>query len=1033
MTVELGNINKGIPMGSYISGEGGGGTAKVTGVDPIAVTNGSIAIKIDEQTLQVNEQGELSANLDEIGSELNDLSGRVTAAEVDILAKENKITAVAPFTLKEEVKSNLKGMVYTTDGTGIYNPAGKGFSGEQGFNSQSDGIRVYGQSYSDYFVKASDISPLGGVLLPSYISIPYRINQIVQMPSTDIFGLGYYCKTLADGSIVPVAQVNSSISDIGGSDACFLTNYSRIICISSKISVSGSSVSVGTPNWTYGKYAQLKEENNVIDQYYLLNNGTVYKHTITNASSINRLKEIDCVVFTPMVSDRDSRIRFGIDASTAFPVNQIGLYEGNLVDMLTAGTEPAVSATNLFNLGGVSSKNYLELSVGDGLAIQDNKLVSTLEIPDSYTKTEANALLDTKASKSDLDKKENKITTTGALTLTEKVISNLNGMSITTDGTGVFSTSGTYIDSGRKSWSDSDRIVGSSGTSGYFVPGEYTADSWRGGYIDMPYTFGYTMKMPQEASYYGYAGKYDVEGRFIPIIEVGYSHNGKSILYSDSLTLEKESGYNYTILRGQASAASGKTTYVSTSGGRNNYGWTISDKSYQYLQWYIESNGTVTQIRRDGQTTDARFYVATSASAAQEAVTRWKEVTVIRFAPTYVYGSATYGVSANPFPAGEFGVYPTDKKIYEYASEADLIATGNLFDLSGQTAHNYLELNIGSGLAITDGKLTASSTTPSNMVTTDTAQTISGEKTFSKTICLDSSGLLFNNDNGWIGFEYWNSKGPAIDFRSASFPTTSNQVAGSIVLKTGVDGSGVYHLAPSGLRRQTNTGDIQATFFDSSNLTAGDNITISGSYDSGYTISATGGSSGSTSVEKYGIEGDYTSKYGILECPNGIFSVSDMTMTLQPGVVMQCAGSETKTTNSSAMAHTVTSTSDFDIFYTSGQFIEAAQVVFSTEEPENGAAGYIAWWDPSRADKQWQFKSNDSGNVWAAAPACRLAHVHTDGTTITRVDYIGNRQMDDGVFVDASTLDGISFKKITQSAYEALAAPDANTLYIIVG
>lgn len=163
-------------------------------------------------------------------------------------------------------------------------------------------------------------------------------------------------------------------------------------------------------------------------------------------------------------------------------------------------------------------------------------------------------------------------------------------------------------------------------------------------------------------------------------------------------------------------------------------------------------------------------------------------------------------------------------------------------------------------------------------------------------------------------------------------------------------------------------------------------------------ISAVGGG-GSTSVEKYGIEGDYSSKYGILECPNGIFTVSDMTMTLQPGVVMQCAGSEAKTTNSSAMAHTVTSTTDFDIFYTSGQFIEATQVVFSTEEPENGATGYLAWWDPSRADKKWQFKSNDSGNVWAAAAACRLAHVHTDGTTITRVDYIGNRQMDDGVFV----------------------------------
>ncbi len=593
MTVELGNINKGIPMGSYAPGEGGGGgTAKVTGVDPIAVTKGSVALKIDEQTLQVNEQGELAANLDELGNELNDLSGRVTAAEADILNKANK---------------------------------------------------------------------------------------------------------------------------------------------------------------------------------------------------------------------------------------------------------------------------------------------------------------------TDLDKKENKITTTGALTLTEKVISNLNGMSITLDGVGAYSTAGTYLGNSRESWNDSDRILGAPGTTGYFVPGEYTADSWRGGYIDMPYTFGYTIKMPlSAASIYGYAGKYDADGRFIPITNVTYNHNSKSLAYSDTLTLEKEERYDWTVLRGQASAASGKTTYISTSGGRNNYGWTIADKSYGYLQWFIESNGTVTQIWRDGQTTDGRFYVATSTSAATEAIERWKEVTVIRFAPTYNDRDNTYGISANPFPVADFGTYPTDKRIYEYASEAELVATGDLFDISGQTAHNYLELAIGSGLAIADGKLTA-----------------------------------------------------------------------------------------------------------------------------------TGGSS--TSVEKYGIEGDYSSKYGILECPNGIFTVSDMTMTLQPGVVMQCAGSESKTQNTSAMAHTVTATSDFDIFYTSGQFIEATQVVFSTEEPEDGDTGYIAWWDPSREDKKWQFKSNDTGNVWAAAAACRLAHVHTDGTTITRVDYIGNRQMDDSVFVDASTLDGISFKKLTQSAYDAIGTPDANTLYIIVG
>ena len=489
----------------------------------------------------------------------------------------------------------------------------------------------------------------------------------------------------------------------------------------------------------------------------------------------------------------------------------------------------------------------------------------------------------------------------------------------------------------------------------------------------MPYTFGYTIKMPQRASIYGYAGKYDVDGRFIPITKVGYSHNGKAILYSDTLTLEKESGYNFTILRGQASAASGKVTTVSTSGGRNNSAWTISDKSYQYLQWYIESNGTVTQIQRDGQTTDARFYVATSVSAATEAVARWKEVTVIRFAPTYNDRDAVYGVLAKPFPVAEFGTYPTDKKIYEYASEAELIATGNLFDLSGQTAHNYLELSIGSGLAITEGKLTASSTTPANMVTTDTAQAITGVKTFTGPIKITNGTYTREvakvNTNGGVPYLYL------------------GQVDSRMYLHTGTP-----------IKRLDSTGG-EHTILESSNL---------GSYVDGTTITYANNelsvvSSGS-SVEKHGLEGDYCSKYGIVDCPNGILTEGTGKVTLKAGVVMQMTETDGLTTNASDMAHDITSTVDFDLFYTSGSLLEATQVVFSEQEPEDGATGVLAWYNGT----QWQFKSNDAGNVWKSAPAVRLAHIHITDGNITRIDYIGNRHLNKVIPVTTDTAQTIT-------------------------
>lgn len=659
MTVELGNINKGIPMGSYTPGEGGGAT-KVTGVDPIAVTNGSVAIKIDEQTLQVNEQGELSANLDEIGSELSDLSGRVTAAEADILAKENKITAIAPITLKEEVKSNLKGMVYTTDGTGVYNPTGKGFYDEPHFNTQSDGVRIYVQQSSEFFVKASDISPLGGIMLPSYISIPYRINQIVQTPNTDIFGYGYYCKTLADGSVVPIASVNEGIGNIGVSDTCSLTDYNRNICIGAARGVSSPSTTVGESSWTHGCYAQLKDDGNTITQYYRSYPNSVYKKTISDTADINRLKEIDCVVFTPMFSERDTRIKFGIDASTAFPVNQIGLYEGNLANMLTAETEPAVSATNLFNLGGVSSKNYLELSVGSGLAITDGKLTAT-----------------------------------------------------------------------------------------------------------------------------------------------------------------------------------------------------------------------------------------------------------------------------------------------------------------------------GGG-----------SSAPENMVTTDTDQSITGLKTFTQP--------LYVGSDTYLGDKQLNLKNLSIgasDTRDINIFTYENlSLVGSNLFyrdPNSAGGSPILHTANLG------------NYVDGTTITYANNK-----------LSAVGG--GASDPEKHGLEGDYCSKYGIVDCPNGILAEGTGEVTLKAGVVMQMTETDGLTTNASDMPHDITSTVDFDLFYTSGSLLEATQVVFSKQEPEDGATGVLAWYNGT----QWQFKSNDAGNVWRAAPAVRLAHFHITDGNITRIDYIGNRHLNKVIPVTANTNQTISGKKSFTSEIE---------------
>lgn len=154
-----------------------------------------------------------------------------------------------------------------------------------------------------------------------------------------------------------------------------------------------------------------------------------------------------------------------------------------------------------------------------------------------------------------------------------------------------------------------------------------------------------------------------------------------------------------------------------------------------------------------------------------------------------------------------------------------------------------------------------------------------------------------------------------------------------------------------------------------------------------------------------GIKGDYCTTYGIIDAPNGILTnPSGMEVVLKQGVVLQLAGQDIKTTISGDMAHTITSTADCDLFYVSGttSLMEVAEIVWSRIEPDNGQTGVLAWWNPN--NKKWKFKSNDTGNVWAEAVATPVAHIHTNGTTITRIDHIGYRVLDDEVYALKSDL-----------------------------
>lgn len=158
-------------------------------------------------------------------------------------------------------------------------------------------------------------------------------------------------------------------------------------------------------------------------------------------------------------------------------------------------------------------------------------------------------------------------------------------------------------------------------------------------------------------------------------------------------------------------------------------------------------------------------------------------------------------------------------------------------------------------------------------------------------------------------------------------------------------------------------------------------------------------------AEKYGIKGDYASKYGIINAQNGLitYTSDSKEVTVKAGIQLLMPGSDIKTQNDSDIKYTINSTSDVTLFLADGEVKEAEGVYFQTEEPENGQEAYLAWYNPEVG--KWQFKSNDDGNVWRTpTKAGPLADVYFSETGVIRVDYVGYRVLNDQIFALKSDL-----------------------------
>lgn len=317
-------------------------------------------------------------------------------------------------------------------------------------------------------------------------------------------------------------------------------------------------------------------------------------------------------------------------------------------------------------------------------------------------------------------KKEDEITAIKPITLEKKVISSLKGMSYTSDGTRLYAQSTTTIKTDSNWFSPA--ITYNSPVSYIDIPLDINTDQ----VVTIPrFTTDYSSS--QAVTFI--LGSYNADGLFYPIYfqAQGNPHNGYCWLISND--------YPETV---------GTTSLSGRAVGGNIFGTIGSNTDKVYIQAkYDESSGFY--IRTFGAFPDDSSTRGVQTTYTDEAsIDRLRQITACRFV-----NMGKMGTSSTAVPSASFGRY--DGAHLESGTLPDLTNIPNSFSLTGVQSSNYLQLNIGSGLSVVDGKLTASSTAPTNMVTTDTTQEITGSKLFPNGLKVGGyAGISDNNGEQFI-------------------------------------------------------------------------------------------------------------------------------------------------------------------------------------------------------------------------------------------------------------------------------------------
>lgn len=473
-----------------------------------------------------------------------------------------------------------------------------------------------------------------------------------------------------------------------------------------------------------------------------------------------------------------TQIKLRRDTSANFtsknPVLGIGepAYETDTKKLKIGDGTTAYSSLDYFTGGGGSTEFTVvqPLKLVDGtltlqideqtIQVQNGKLVANLDELGNEVNTLAGDVAGVQA---DLLKKEDKLTSSNPIIKTTEEKANQVG----------YEVSGTTLTvTGRYSLGDF-----SSQNDGIYVLRDYSAGT-DDNYVDIPFELGDIIKVPYTQEYYyvsnGAFGFINDDGLFRAVTNLYETNSGYQSRY-DTVTTN---GYKQQWFLNSTNKVNRTHSYTTIT--------TKATDGYRYVQLRDGGDNTVIAVVGSfGNNTSIAKQIWAKTDDDGVNYEKLLKCNVLRMYP-YGNQSDTIDVSLD---ASQFGLYKGLGNLEDLAPNFETIeAAANQFDVLGTTKINNLSLNtdsslvinsngqlglastiptktsdltndsgfitsvptasadtlggvkVGDGLNITeDGTLSSSGgSTPENMVTTDTTQTITGSKTF-------KNEVIFNN------------------------------------------------------------------------------------------------------------------------------------------------------------------------------------------------------------------------------------------------------------------------------------------------